>query len=378
MRVKSLKITNFKNIGEADFLFSPKLNCLLGDNGMGKSNLLDALYTLSFCKSFTGLSDGQLIRRGETFAMLSGRYHRRGLDEELLMGFQQGRRKSLKRGGKEYSRLSEHIGGFPLVVVSPADSALVEDGAEERRRYLDQIISQRDGRYLEALQRYGGALKQRNAMLKAGEDNRGLFAAVEMQMEMAGEYLTECRRKAVEELRPLFAKYYGAIAGSDEGVTLSYRSSMVDGGLRLGEIFEKNRRRDEILRHTSSGPHRDDIELTIGEGLPVRGGASQGQLKTITMAMRFAQYELLRESLGIRPLLLLDDIFDKLDSGRVGRIMKLITDDGAGTFGQIFVTDTNRKHLDEIISELPRMTSDGEEGYRLWSVDGGRFTPIEQ
>lgn len=375
MIVRSLHLTDFKNIASADLEFSPKINCLLGDNGMGKSNLLDALYTLSFCKSFSGLTDALLVRRGEGFAMMRGSYRRRGLDEELTLGLQPPRRKVLKRGGKEYDRLSDHIGAFPLVLLSPADSALVDVGADERRRFLDQIISQNDPRYLEALSRYNGALKQRNAMLREGGADPAMFAALEMQLDRAAAYLTRGRERLVEELLPLFGKYYRAIAASDEGVTMVYRSAIRDTGLSLLDLFERERRRDEILKHTTVGPHRDDLELAIG-GLPARRGASQGQIKTITTALRLAQYELLHRSLGLRPLLLLDDIFDKLDSGRVGRIMAMLVDEN-GPFGQIFITDTNRQHLDEIVADLPALTPSGEATCRLWSVADGEFTPID-
>lgn len=375
MIVKNLKLTNFKNIADASLDFSPKINCLLGDNGMGKSNLLDALYTLSFCKSFSGMTDAMLVRKGEGFAMIRGLYLRRELDEELTMGIQPPRRKILRRGGKEYGRLSEHIGAFPLVLLSPADNALVDVGAEERRRFLDQIVSQDDSGYLEALGRYNGALRQRNAMLREGGADPSLFAAVELQLDRAGSYLTKGRRRIVGELLPLFEKYYHAIAATDEGVTMTYRSAVLDTGLTLSDLFERERRRDEILRHTTVGPHRDDLELTVG-GLPARRGASQGQIKTITTAMRLAQYELLHRSLGLRPLLLLDDIFDKLDSGRVGRIMSLLVDED-GPFGQIFITDTNRQHLDEIVAGLPARTPSGGEAFRLWSVADGVFTPLE-
>lgn len=375
MIVKSLKLTNFKNIADAALEFSPKINCLLGDNGMGKSNLLDALYVLSFCKSFSGMTDAMLVRRGENFAMLKGLYLRRGLDEELTMGFQPPRRKALKRGGKEYDRLAEHIGSFPLVVLSPADNALVDVGAEERRRFLDQIISQNDPGYLEALGRYNAALRQRNAMLRdVAASDRSLFAAVEMQLDRAGTYIVRARRRLVDELLPLFEKYYRTIADTDEGVAMVYRSSMLDSGLSILDLIERERRRDEILKHTTVGPHRDDLDLSIG-GLPARRGASQGQIKTITTALRLAQYELLARSLGLRPLLLLDDIFDKLDSGRVARIMALLVDE-KGPFGQIFITDTNRQHLDEIVADLPSTTPSGDDACRLWSVRDGAFTNI--
>ena len=209
---------------------------------MGKSNLLDALYTLSFSKSFSGLTDAMLVKRGEEFALLSAIYFRHGLDEELTLGLRPPRRKVLKRGGKEYGRLSEHIGSFPLVLLSPADNALVDVGAEERRRFLDQIISQNDPRYLEALGRYATALRQRNALLREGSADRQLFLALELQLDRAGSYLTAARRKAVGELLPIFGKYYRAIAATDEGVAMTYRSGILDSGCSLTELLAHHRR----------------------------------------------------------------------------------------------------------------------------------------
>ena len=344
MTIDGLSLASFKNIESAQLAFSPKINCFLGRNGMGKSNLLDALYFLSYTKSFSGLTDVQLIRRGDGFAM---------------------------RGGKEYKRLSEHIGAFPLVLLSPADMELTAGAAEERRRFIDQIISQDDPRYLDALQRYSQGIDQRNRLLRDECSDRGLFDAVETQLDIYGTYLTSRRRVYIDRLRPIFEKYYSGIGGEKECIGIGYVSQLeASGAASLSELFERNRRRDAILHHSSSGPHRDDIEMTL-DGMPVRRCASQGQTKTFTSALRFAQYELLKESLGISPLLLLDDIFDKLDAERVQNIMSLVA--SSGVFGQIFITDTNRKHLDEILRGLPAGSSDA---YRIWDVDGGAFKAI--
>jgi len=371
MTIRDLSLASFKNIESAQLEFSPKINCFLGRNGMGKSNLLDALYFLSYTKSFSGLTDAQLIRRDDGFAMLRGRYSRRGLDEELAAAIRPGRRKSFKRSGKEYKRLSEHIGAFPLVLLSPADMELTSGAAEERRRFIDQIISQDDPRYLDALQRYGQGIEQRNRLLREECADRGLFDAVEAQLDIYGSYLTSRRHVYIDRLRPIFEHYYRAIGGESESVGMNYVSQLETSGAKsLGELFERNRRRDAILHHSSAGPHRDDIEMTL-DSMPVRRCASQGQTKTFTSALRLAQYELLKESLGISPLLLLDDIFDKLDAERVARIMAMVASSDA--FGQIFITDTNRKHLDEILRDLPA----GDSGvYRLWNVADGVFTRL--
>ena len=334
---------------------------------MGKSNLLDALYYLSFCKSFTGANDGLMVRRNEDFAALKGLYFRRGLDEEITAGVRPGSRKVFKRSGKAYQRLAEHIGAFPLVLLSPADMDLVGGEPAERRRFIDQIISQSDSRYLDALMRYNSALEQRNRLLRDECTDNGLFEALDLQLEMAGQYLTLRRAAAVERLSEIFKPYYAAISDSAEEASLDYKHTEYPDG--LAAHLAQMRARDYALHYTASGPHRDDIEFMVDD-MPVRRTASQGQTKTFTTALRFAQYELLRESLGVRPLLLLDDIFDKLDSGRVSRIMGIVG--ASDTFGQIFITDTNRKHLDEIVADIP----EAAQNYRLWHVERGVFTPI--
>lgn len=364
MQLTSLSIDNFKNIRRARLEFSSKINGLLGNNGMGKSNLLDAIHTLSFCKSFTGVTDAMLITRDEDFAMLKGNYLRRDTDEDLTMGLARGRRKTLKRKGKEYQRLSEHIGTFPLVMVSPADIDLIREGAEERRKLIDMVISQSDPRYLDALIRYGRALEQRNRMLREGTVDHTLYDAVEMAMEMSASYIVESRREWVSKLTPIFERHYRRISGGNEMPQLNYSTRMADG-VTLAELLDRERRHDEIVRHTSVGPHRDDLELTL-DGMEMRRTGSQGQCKTFTIALRLAQYEFLGKATGMRPLLLLDDIFDKLDADRVERIMEIVEDPA---FGQIFITDTNSTHLDEIVN---RTAVD----FRLWEVTSGNFSPI--
>jgi DNA replication and repair protein RecF len=367
MILRKLKINNFKNIAEASMTFSPKVNCLLGNNGMGKSNLLDALYYLSFCKSFTGVNDAMLIRRDEDFMMLQADYDRKGVDEELLIGMQRGRRKSVKRSGKEYRRLSEHIGLFPLVMVAPADMDLITGTSEERRRFIDMVISQSDTRYLENLIRYGQALEQRNRLLRDGSQDRGLFSAVEIQMDMAADYITKVRAAEIARLSEIFITHYRSVAAGNEVPALSYNSKLNDEQRPLTDLLEQARQRDEILHYTTVGPHRDDIDMTI-DSMAVRRIASQGQAKTFTVALRFAQYDFLRKASGLEPLLLLDDIFDKLDAERVERIMNVVTSDA---FGQIFITDTNRKHLDEIMAR-----TGGD--YCMWHVVNGEFNPINK
>lgn len=365
--LQSLALTNFKNISSLPAMeFSPKINCFLGPNGMGKSNLLDAVYMLSFTKSFTAVPDALVIARGEEFATMRALYRRHESDEEVTLGLVRGRRKSLKRCGKEYQRLSAHIGVYPLVLAAPHDIDLIRGSGEERRRWMDMVISQSDGRYMDALIRYNASLEQRNRLLRDGASDRALFMAVEMGMAMAADIITSSRRSWTARLAQLSNDFYREIAGEEaEQVNMEYENSLTDGA-SLTDLFDKYRTRDEALRHTTVGPHRDDIVFSLST-LPMRRSASQGQCKTLAVALRLAQAEFLHRATGLKPLLLLDDVFDRLDAGRVERIMELVTSDA---FGQIFITDTNREHLNAIISRV----APGE--HRMWSVADGCFTPI--
>lgn len=364
MILKSLNITGFKNIESASLSFAEKINCFLGDNGMGKSNLLDAVYYLSFCRSFTGAHDSLMIRRGDDFALLQARYLRHGIDEDLNISLGAGRRrKSVKRSGKEYPRLSEHIGLFPAVLVSPGDMELVGGTGEVRRRFMDMVISQGDAHYLDALIKYTNALENRNKLLRSDIRDTGLFMVYESTMDAAGNVITECRRRFVERLSEIHTRYYKAITSADMDTSITLTTMMdtnPDG--TLAALLDHNRSRDRLLGFTTAGPHRDDIDFKLG-GMSVRRTASQGQSKTFTIALRLAQYDFLAANINLKPMLLLDDVFDKLDSHRVENIINLVSEP---SFGQIFITDTNRSHLDEILARHPAAQS-------LWSVSNGRF-----
>lgn len=366
MQLVSLNITDFKNIPDTRLELSPRFNGFLGLNGMGKSNLLDAIYALSFTKSFTGAHDSMLVRRGSDLFMLKGTYMRQGLPEELTLGYAAGRRKSLKRKGKEYRRMSEHIGAFPLVMMTPRDIDLIRGTGSDRRRWMDMVISQSDATYLDALMRYNSALEQRNRLLRDGIYDPTLLEVNEMMMAGAAETIHSSRTDFVKQLGSIFSHYHSLMAGGDEDVALAYDSALNEPGMTMERLLEQNRQKDIILKHTSAGLHRDDITMTLG-GMDVRRTASEGQCKTFTIALRLAQYEFLSSATHLRPLLLLDDIFDKLDSVRVERIIRMVSGD---RFGQIFITDTNRKHLDEIFSAT-------DEDVRLWNVDNGDFSPID-
>lgn len=364
MTIDQLNITNFKNIADARLDFSPKINCFLGNNGMGKSNLLDAIYYLSFCKSFSGLTDTALMRRGADFTTLRGLYTRKGSPEELSMGLMPGKRKSFKRKGKEYERLSAHIGSFPLVMVAPADQELISGTGEERRRFMDVVIAQTDPVYLDHLIRYTRALQQRNKLLRDHAVDPALYLAIELTLARSADYITRTRLRWVDELTGIFHGYYSRIAADGETPSLQLRSHLSTEPAGLQALLDETRRHDEAVGHTSVGPHRDDIDLRLND-MTVRRAASQGQCKTYTIALRLAQYEFLRRCAAMKPLLLLDDIFDKLDATRVERLITIVSED---VFGQIFITDTNRDHLDHLIAHAPA-------DHRSWLVADGTFTP---
>ena len=365
MTLEQISILNYKNIIEAQLQFSPKVNCLIGNNGMGKTNVLDAIYYLSYCKSFTSSNEhSAAINHGADFMMLQGRYSRKESTEEIAMSVQRGKRKTVKRNGKDYKRLREHIGLLPLVMISPLDWDLIRGGGEERRRLMDQIISQGNRQYLDALIRYNKALEQRNSMIKRDYRDPLLYETVEQVMCSTATLLHEARRQWLEEFSPIFMRYYNSIAGDSEQVRLSYKSHLSE--LSMQQLLNANRDRDMIMGYTTRGVHRDDIDLWMGEH-SMRKTGSQGQCKTYTIALRMAQFEFLKKYTGTTPILLLDDIFDKLDEKRVVSIINVVSN--SQNFGQIFITDTNRTHLDEIIS---LMSGD----YAMFGVDNGAIKPI--
>lgn len=357
MILNSLSILNYKNIAEASLTFSDKVNCFLGNNGMGKTNLLDAIYYLSNCKSALSASDATTIRFGEDAMLLQGNYTRLGKKEVVACAIQAGRKK-MKRNGKEYKRLSEHIGLLPLVLVSPQDWDMIVGGSESRRRLIDRIISQGNHEYLDALIRYNRALEQRNSMLKQGYSDPLLYESVDAYIVDAANEIYEGRRRWIEQFTPVFMQFYNTIGGNSETVSLDYRSELND--MSAERILAANFERDRALGFTSGGVHRDDIELMLGNAL-MRKTGSQGQCKTYTIALRLAQFDFLRSQSSVTPLLLLDDIFDKLDSERVANIMRIVS---SPTFGQIFISDTNRQHIDETIAAI------GSD-YRIFTVASG-------
>ena len=367
MILKRISILNYKNLQQVELQFSPKLNCLLGQNGMGKTNLLDAIYYLSFCKSMGNPIDSQNIFHEAGFFMIQGFYEMEdGSVEEISCGTKRKQKKQFKRNKKEYQRLSEHIGFIPLVMVSPDDQALILGGSDERRKFMDVVISQYDKEYLDALIRYNKALVQRNVLLKSEvpvEDD--VFLAWEGVMAISGEAVYRKRQAFIEEFIPIFQKYYSFISGDKEVVSLAYTSHAQQGGLM--SQFAALREREKIVGFSMHGIHKDELEMRLG-GFPIKREGSQGQNKTYLVALKLAQFEFLKRTSRQCPLLLLDDIFDKLDAQRVEQILKLV---GSDDFGQIFITDTNRENMDYILQKV------GGD-YQLFLVEDGTITPMEE
>ncbi len=371
MVLRELNILNYKNIREAGMSFSDKLNCFVGLNGQGKTNILDAIYYLSFTKSAYNAIDSQNIHHDEEMAMIQGKYIDGESEEIISCGLKRGVKKQFRRGKKDYKRLLDHIGLIPLVMVSPQDSELVVEGSDERRRFMDGVISQYNRTYLEHLTQYNLLLKQRNALLKQYE-NVGLeqlpatlFEVLELQMVQHAEPIYAERVKFIEQFTPYFQQVYSAVSGDKEQVSLGYISQLHERDLT--DALVRTRGRDIILGWTSQGVHKDELEMKLGD-YPLKRVGSQGQQKSYLLAMKFGQALYLSSVHAVKdkPILLLDDIFDKLDSERVNRIVQLVV---GQEFGQIFITDTDRQHLTQILSKY-------SERAKLFIVDGGAIEEI--
>ncbi|MBQ8047126.1 MAG: DNA replication/repair protein RecF [Prevotella sp.] len=368
MFLRRISIINYKNIREATLDFSPKMNCFIGHNGEGKTNLLDAVYYLSFCRSAFNPVDSQVMTHGEDFFVIDGLYENEaGEVEQVYCGMKRGTKKHFKLNKKEYKRLSMHIGHVPLIFVSPSDTTLVEGGGEERRKLMDIVISQYDHSYIEALNACNKALQQRNALLKMDDEpDPSLMDIWEEEMARSGEVLHAKRTAFIDEFVPVFQEIYDRISGRKEQVSLRYVSHCQRGPLL--DVIRRDRMKDRAVGYSLHGVHRDDLEMLVG-GYPLRREASQGQTKTFVLALKLAQFDFLRRTASnTTPLLLLDDIFDKLDAQRVEQIVRLVSEQ---QFGQIFITDTNRDHLDKILQ------NSGFD-YKLFSVTEGEVKPKEE
>ncbi len=359
MKLNKLSVINFKNLAQEEIHLGEGINCFVGDNGTCKTNIIDAVYYLSMCKSSLSMSDAQCVRHGEGFFVVEGEYSgAEGWRRTVSCSYTRGAAKVMKCNGKAYERLADHVGLIPAVIVSPADSALVLDAAEERRRYLNGFISQLDNEYLTAMIRYNATLAERNKFLKFSSDEQ-MLSIYDMQMAASGAKIHAMRADIVAQMQPLVEECYRALSGDREQVELSYRSELNERPME--EILAASRDRDIVNGFTTAGIHRDDLLFRIG-GLPLRKYGSQGQQKSFLIALKIAQYRIISRRLGRKPLLLLDDLFDKLDEGRVAELLKIVSGDD---FGQIIITDCNRERIERLV---------GATGcaHRIFNVTYGR------
>ena len=348
MYLKKLALTNFKNYEQNELEFSPKINCFVGNNGVGKTNILDAIHYLSLTKSFFNSIDSISIRHGEDYFIIQGTFVRDGEEDQIYCAFQKQKQKLLKRNGKEYQKLSDHVGRYPVVMISPADSALITEGSEDRRRFMNKIISQYSAEYLDSVLRYSKALQQRNKVLKdinsSVKPDNDILSIWDAQLVKYGSYVYNERNVLINELIPVFQEYYSFIASDKESVKLKYRSHLSEGSFE--EALLNSIQKDRYLEYTTVGVHKDDLLLEMND-FSVKSLGSQGQQKSYLVALKLAKFDYIKHKAGFSPILLLDDIFDKFDAGRVEQIIKLV---GNHRFGQIFITDTHQNRLQDILT----------------------------
>lgn len=350
MYLKKLKLTNFKNCSSADIDFSAKINCFIGDNGAGKTNILDAIYYLSFCKSYFNSIDNQNIKHEEDFFAVHGEYFNEDETNDLISCVQKkAKKKSFKKNKKEYDRLADHIGLIPLVMISPYDRDLINDGSELRRKYIDGVISQFDNIYLKGLLAYNKTLLQRNTLLKQFAE-RNYFDKSSLQVwdnklcEL-GIIIHEKRHDFLIEFNPLFESYYQYLSQGSENVEIVYDSQLLQKPMQ--DLLEENIEKDRMVKYTTQGIHKDDLILNIN-GFPVKKYGSQGQQKSFVIAIKLAQFEYTRLQKKFKPILLFDDIFDKLDDKRVQQIIHLVNENN---FGQVFITDTQKQRITHLFEQ---------------------------
>jgi DNA replication and repair protein RecF len=362
MFVNRIILHDFKNIAEADVSFSPKVNYIYGSNGAGKTNLLDAIYYLSMTKSYFSSSDQYVYAYGSGEATLCGFYQMDGgTEEKISVSVRRGGEKTFRRGAKSYARFSEHIGLLPVVMVSPLDAGLINDAGEERRKYLNFILSQIDRPYLQHIQAYNQLLLQRNRLLKEEQASSLLLDTFSERMAPHADYVHRSRRDLCERLRPLVQDFYLRLSQGKETVDLSYRSDLDD--TTLEELFAREADKERVLRFTTAGIQRDDLLFRL-DGHPLRRCGSQGQQKSFLLAMKLAQFRFVREIYGQTPILLLDDVFDKLDMQRVEDLLAIVS---TLDFGQIFLTDSNKVRLDKVARSM-------DAPCRSFFVESGNIT----
>ena len=350
MLLRQLSLINYKNFESKELTFDAKINCIVGDNGIGKTNILDAIYHLSFGKSYFNPVSSQNIRHGSDFFVIDGTFEKEGREEKIVCSLKKNNKKIIKRNGKAYDRFADHIGLLPLVIISPADRDLIIEGSDTRRKFIDGVISQSDKSYLQNLINYNKVVSQRNALLKYFAANRTFnkdtLAVYNEQMNTYGTEIFKKRTSFLEAFIPIFQEQYKSITGNTEDVSLSYDSKLKDYDLLT--LLNKNLDKDRALQYTSVGVHKDDLSFEISNH-PIKKFGSQGQQKSFLIALKFAQFHFMKSQSGTTPILILDDIFDKLDEHRVSHIITLVNDEN---FGQIFISDTHADRTESVVKKI--------------------------
>ncbi|MCF1192127.1 DNA replication and repair protein RecF [Mangrovimonas sp. AS39] len=350
MVLKSLTLTNYKNFDSQTFDFNDKINCFVGNNGVGKTNVLDAIYHLSFGKSYFNPVSSQNIKHDESFFAILGDYNKNDEAEKIIVSLKKGQKKVIKRNGKPYDKFSDHIGFLPLVIISPADRDLIIEGSATRRSFLDSVISQSDKAYLTNLIKYNKVLSQRNSLLKYfalnNTFNKDTLEVYNFQLNELGHAVFEKRKEFIKVFIPIFKSRYQAISNGNEEVEIVYSSDLQEK--TLDHLLQENLNKDKALQYTSVGIHKDDLIFEI-EGHPIKKFGSQGQQKSLLIALKLAQFDFIKKQSGEIPILLLDDIFDKLDEQRVSQIIKLVDDEN---FGQLFISDTHADRTEQVVKQV--------------------------
>jgi DNA replication and repair protein RecF len=350
MYLQQLSVINFKNYAEAELSFSPAVNAFTGDNGAGKTNLLDAIHYLSLCKSYFNPIDSQQIKQGADLFIINGTFNKDNKDEKISCGVKRNQKKQFKRNKKDYQRLADHIGLFPLVMVSPYDVSIIIEGSEERRKFIDNVLSQTDNHYLDEVINYNKVLANRNAFLKliadTGRYDPHLLEVMDEQLTALGNSIFKKRELFMETFTEIFDRHYRFLTEDAEHVALVYESQLLTDSFET--LLKKTVERDRALERTTAGIHKDDLQFVI-HGMPMKKFGSQGQQKSFLIALKLAQYTFLNQQKGFKPLLLLDDIFDKLDDKRVTKLMQMVS---ANDFGQVFITDTSKTRVQNIFDEM--------------------------
>lgn len=349
MFLKTLSLVNYKNLDSSSFEFDPKINCFVGRNGVGKTNVLDSIYHLCFGKSYFNPITGQNINHEAEFFVIEGTLEKNDREEHILVSAKRNQKKVIKRNNKPYEKFSEHIGFIPAVMISPGDRDLIIEGSDTRRKFMDGVVSQSDQIYLNSLISYGKVLAQRNALLKYFAANnkfdRDTLEIYNAQLSEFGNIIFKKRKEFLNEFIPIFNKRYSEIADNQEQVSLEYKSQLFKKS--ISELLEENLQKDMILQYTSVGLHKDDLSFEI-DGHPIKKFGSQGQQKSFLIALKLAQFDFIKKVSKVNPILLLDDIFDKLDEQRVAHIVALVSTD---ELGQIFISDTHADRTEKVVKE---------------------------